>query len=143
MQVPDDIYDQFLWREDCQIQGQELLSTLLILGVFGDMVKGNLLTCYTDNMSILHALTKGSASKDAPDLNLLVGRAWLHVAKQQIGWQLFRVESKANLTDGPTRDDCSLMDYLEAEWMQPKLQSWCIDVWKPLKWKEWDDMMCM
>ena len=136
MQVPDDIYDQFLWRKGCQTQGQELLSTLLILGTFGEMVKDNLFTCYTDNMSILHALTKGSASKDAPDLNLLVGRTWLRVAKQQIGWHLFRVESKANPTDGPTRQDCSLMDYLEAEWMQPELPSWCIDVGKRLKWKE-------
>ena len=133
MKVEDELYNQFLWRQDNQIQAQEMLSTILIFSTFVRELKGNSVTAFADNNSILHCLTKGRASFQSPDLNALVGRTWLHIAKHQIFPHLCRVESKANPTDGPARKDCSLSRKLKARYVQPSLPYLALHVWQPLR----------
>ena len=131
--VGDDLYNQFLFRRDNQIQAQELLRTILIFMTFQKELKGNFVSCFTDNNSVLHGLTKGRASSHSPDINTLVGRTWLHLAKEHIAIHFYRVESKANPTDGPTRNTCELQDKIGAQFVAPVLPCWALNVWLPLR----------
>eukprot|EP00959_Pyramimonas_sp_CCMP1952_P267866 5600565-Pyramimonas_sp.AAC.1 len=67
---------------------------------------------FIDNDGVLHALINGSGR--APELNFGVGMTWLDMASRDISLQLGRVESEANLADGPSRNDLSMMHQLSA-----------------------------
>ena len=80
-----------------------------------------------DNQSVLGAMTSGRAG--AGDLNTGVGKTWLEVAGQGISLHLVRVESKANVADGPSRDDLTFLE-MQAEFVAPVLPDWAKKLWK-------------
>ena len=82
---------------------------------------------YIDNNGVLGSLIKGSSR--SPETNLMVGRVWLHAASWS--WAPFwvRVESGANLADGPTRRDLSAVRGLGATRVAPCLPEWMMSLW--------------
>ena len=80
-----------------------------------------------DNQGVVRSLVRGSSS--AGDLNMAVGQVWLAIAAMGIGLFACRVESKANVADGPTRDDLALLESMNAQFRLPVLPSWVLDLW--------------
>ena len=126
--VPDSVWAQLLPRRDDQIMMQEYLAIPLLLATFSGILQSNLLLLAVDNQSVLGAMTSGSAG--AEDLNTGIGKTWLEVASQGISLHLVRVESKANVADGPSRDDLSFLEELQATYVAPVLPDWARALWK-------------
>ena len=72
-------------------------------------------------------------SSDGPEINLCVGRMWLQLASLCCEIVFVRVESKANIADGPTRYDLTLLHALSALEGQAKLPGWLRDLWSRLQ----------
>ena len=104
----------------------------VILGLFSwhSWLQGAAVTIYVDNEGVRYALISGTSRCE--EIALLVARMW-HEAAQR-GWGLLfrRVESKANLADGPTRDDFKHLEALQASWWPPELPHWIDDLWEPV-----------
>ena len=75
----------------------------------------------------MSAIIKGSSR--LPEVNSGIGRLWLDMARERIALVLARVESKANVADGPTRDVFDYLDRLDAKYIEPLLPTWCKDLW--------------
>ena len=128
MTVPKNVWDTLLIRADDQIGMQELLAVPLGLETFHDMVVGSLLTVYIDNDGVLGGILRGSSV--AADLNQAIGFLWLDVAKAGVGLHCERVESHANIADGPTREFLRLVEELGAVFVEPRLPDWCHKLWE-------------
>ena len=126
--TPPQVWTQLLNRSDCQIQFQELLGLLLTWGTFRQALSHNRWLAFVDNMSVLHAVTKGSGG--GPEVHLCVGKLWLELATCQVDLHVGRVESKANVSDSPSRDDLSLMALLKATWVEPVFPTWVFELWE-------------
>jgi len=63
---------------------------------------------------------------------LLIGKVWLHLADADCDLCVGRVESKANIADGPTRDYLFDLEALGAVFVSPSLPEWIQDVWNPM-----------
>ena len=51
--------------------------------------------------------------------------------------RIYRVESEANVADGPTRDNMDLLvNTFKAVQRSARLQHWLQQLWKPLQWQE-------
>jgi len=64
----------------------------------------------------------------------MVAVFWLFIAKHQMHSVFYRVESKANIADGPTRPDelgCSLLSQLGAMEFPAYLPGWLLNLWHP------------
>ena len=59
----------------------------------------------------------------------MVGRFWQVVASQRWGVLACRVESKANIADGPIRDRLDEVEALVAQWSPPVLLRWLLNLW--------------
>ena len=129
--TPGFIWDQLLEREDNQIGVQEMLGVLLLLESFSELLQGALLTLYIDNDGVLGSCIKGSSH--SPEINLFVGRMWLGLAFFKIDVVFVRVESEANIADGPTRDDVKLLEALGAKQWQAKLPGWLQSLWTSIQ----------
>ena len=101
---------------------------MLALGTFGDLLAGALWSAYVDNQGVLGAMVRGSCS--APEANLAIGRAWLDLAETGVGLHMVRVESKANVADGPTREGSTTLEFLGASYVEPRLPPWAYDLWR-------------
>ena len=122
LQIPPARMNQFMPRRDNFIQQGELLSFILILGTFPDILTKNNVTIYCDNVAVVSCMVNGSAG--AEDQNMLIGRSWLEVCRLDIGLMVYRVETHANPADEPTREDddkCHVMKSLGAVWREPRL----------------------
>ena len=75
-------------------------------------------------------MIKGSGG--GVEVNLMIGQLWLEFSWQQVGFMGFRVESKANLADGPTRADLAILNKLGAIFVPPCLPTWAVDLWGPI-----------
>ena len=128
MIVPEDVWECFLTRNDDQIGMQELLAIPLALETFSNEIEGSLCSLYIDNNGVLGGLIRGSSV--AADLNQAIGHLWLDIARLQIGLFAVRVESAANIADGPTREFLSLLGELGASFVPPRLPKWCENVWR-------------
>eukprot|EP00435_Cladocopium_sp_Y103_P039301 s772_g10.t1 len=128
IRTPHEVWRALLPRQDSQIQFQELLGVLLTWGTFRSLLKGSLWVAFVDNDSILHTITKGSGG--GAEVHLCVGHLWLELAAGQVDLHLARVESAANISDGPTREDLSLLAMLKATWVEPVLPKWVSDFWQ-------------
>ena len=84
-----------------------------------------------DNEGVLRGLVKGSCT--ALDMNQAIGYVWLQVAELNLGLLGLRVESKANIADGPTREYLDLLNERGAQYCVPALPNWCFDLWDILK----------
>ena len=129
IQTPDWLWQQLLTREDHQIGFQELLGVLLAMATFMPWLQGKLWTAYLDNDGVLAALVNGAGG--GPEVHMAIGHFWLLMAKMQVGFYGARVESKANLADGPTRDSFEDLGKLGAVFVEPLLPEWLQDMWRP------------
>ena len=127
MQTPTQLWELLLDRGDHQIQFQELLGILLVWGTFCHVLKGAAWLAFVDNNTVLHALLKGGGG--GPESHMCVGRLWLELAKAGVSLHVGRVESAANIADGPTRDDLATLASLKAQWVPPLLPEWAADFW--------------
>ena len=125
--LPQEVWDSLLCRQDDQISAQELLAVPLAYASFPDLLRGCLLLLFVNNQGVLGSMLRGSAG--APDLNAAVGQVWLDIASAGIGLHVARVESRANVADGPTRDDFSVLTRLGAVFREPCLPEWVHDLW--------------
>ena len=121
--VPEKVWRLLLSRRDNQIGLQELLALPLALGTFAPLLENKLVTAFIDNDGVLGSVLHGSA--DAADANFIIGRFWLDVATLRLGFWALRVESKANLADGPTRDCLAYLQDLRATFWSPVWPRWC------------------
>ena len=127
VQTPPHIWDQLSARSDAQIGFQELLGVVLVLGTFPHLVAGSLWVGFGDNDGITHALAKGGGHN--PECNMVIGKIWLHLAALDVDLHAVRVESEANIADGPTRDMFDHLQALKAVYVSPKLPDWIHDIW--------------
>ena len=128
VQVPEYIWNQLLPRGDHQIGLQELLAIVLAIHTFPAQVTRSLLSIAVDNQGVLHSVLQGRAG--AEDANRCIAKLWLDIASMEVSMHILRVESFANLADGPARGVLSLMQLLKAEWVQPRLPGWLMDIWR-------------
>ena len=85
-----------------------------------------------DNDGVTAALIKGSSN--CPEVNSMVAVFWLQVARLRADSVFHRVESAANIADGPTRpekDGISFLTALGAVECPALLPGWLVDVWQP------------
>ena len=127
MVVPPSVWECFLARDDDQIGMQELLAIPLAFETFSSEVRNTLSIIFIDNNGVLGGLIRGSCM--AADLNQAIGNVWLDIARLQIGLHAVRVESKANIADGPTREFLALLGELGASFVPPKLPDWTMKLW--------------
>ena len=125
---PDGVFKSLLVRNDEQIGFQELAGVILCLRTFRHWLCGQLVTMWNDNQGVLHSILSGSGL--APEINACVARLWILVAKMQLGFRIGRVESKANVADGPSRLDLEWMENLGAVWTDAEVPSWLLDPWQ-------------
>ena len=125
MLVPICIWDQLLDRSDNQIGYQEFLAVILGLHTFG--LCDCLLWSFIDNQGVLSSLVKGSCGN--PEINLAIGHFWMTMCNNHIGFCACRVESKANLADGPTRESLEWTTRLDADFVAPRLPDWAFELW--------------
>ena len=121
---------QLAARQDSQIGFQKLLGLALVIGTVPWAVSGSLWVGLCDINGVLHALSKKRQAQQGN--NLLIGIVWLHLADADCDLCLGRVESKANITDGPTRDYLFDLEALGAVFVSPSLPDWILDVWNPM-----------
>ena len=114
-------------RRDEQIGLQELIAIPLAYWTFRHLVAEALITVACDNQGVLHALVQGRAA--AEDANRAIGLIWLDVAELGIAMHVVRVESHANLADGPSRDSLDRMLARDASFHEPQLPAWLWSIW--------------
>ena len=108
----------------------EMLAIALAIGTFQGCLKGSLWSCFTDNDSVLGTMLSGGAGMSAQDLTNYIGRVWQDCASLDIGLMLYRVPSKSNIADGPTRYDLMTLEKFKAQFVPPVLPPWVEDVWQ-------------
>ena len=59
----------------------------------------------------------------------MVAQIWLTMARYKSALQLGKVESKANVADGPTRESLDLLMSLNAQYVKPTLPLWMRKLW--------------
>ena len=126
--VEDVIWNQLSPRKDHQIGFQELLGVLLSLGTFESLIAGSLWTAFVDNDGVMFSLSHGGGGN--PETNIAIGKVWLAFASLRICFYCARVESKANLADGPSRDHLAYIRQLKARYVVPRLPAWVYELWR-------------
>ena len=121
------VLDQLLPRKDNQIRCQEMLAVALLMETFRAELKGALVLAFIDNDGVRCAVRHGGGG--APEVNAMVGNLWLERVRDQVGLDAARVETHANIADGPSRGDFSMMARLGASDRVAKLPPWARHVW--------------
>ena len=62
---------------------------------------------------------------------MIVGRLWLSLAAREVNLFVERVESAANIADGPTRHSAEHLHELGARWVAPVWPELVNDIWTP------------
>jgi hypothetical protein len=127
IQTPQHIWDQLTPRDDSQTGFQELLGVVLLLGTFGTLLQGTLWVGFGDNDGVTHALARGGGHNE--ECNLVIGKCWLHISSLDTDLHAARVESHANIADGPSRDNFDGVNSLHAQFVEPAFPAWTHDVW--------------
>ena len=108
----------------------ELLAVVLCFYTFRDLLVETFWTCYIDNDGVLASLLIGSVTTKALDINQIVGKLWLELAHAKVGFHGFRLESKANIADIPTREEClDAMYALGRHRQEPVMPDWMLQLW--------------
>ena len=129
--TPDWLWSQLLPRQDNQIGVQEALAVLLLTESFS-VLQGSLVTVLVDNDGVTAAFVTGQP--DCEEVHAMVAVFWLAAAQRQTYYVFHRVESKANLADGPTRpeaDGCVFLHQIHATQLDPLLPGWLVNLWAP------------
>ena len=126
LDAPPDILDQLLHRHS-QINFLEMLAVLLFVTTFQDIIYNTAAFVFIDNNGVLGSLLKRSSS--APETNMIIGKIWLHAAEWSWAPVWARVESAANIADGPSRRDFTHVESLGAVLVAPVLHQWISTLW--------------
>ena len=121
-------------RANCQIEVLELAAVLLCLGTFGDLLQSRLWLSFNDNDAARGSLNRGTSG--AEDMALLVGRFWMTTTKLQTGFFSWRVHTKSNIADGPTRNHWTAIRRLQAQFRPARFPRWVRNFWRPLGLQE-------
>ena len=125
--VPESAQSFWRPRSDQYIGLLELCAVGLWVGTFGDQLRGSDSTVYVDNDGVLGAFLKGSMK--CPDGNWMIGLVWLQLARLNIRVMFGRVESKANISDGPTRGRQRDIRTIQGQWVSPVWPLWLREWW--------------
>ena len=125
--VPEWLETQLIERDDHHIVFTEMLAVIIGFSTFADLAKDTMATCYIDNQGVLHAIKSGACRH--PEVSLSVARLWLDMVKSQTGLYVARVESRANIADGPTSEIFTFMQSFGAAFVEPVFPEWLRDVW--------------
>ena len=106
------------WLPKQSYMGQlELLAAPVALATWHKCLQGKRLIHFVDNDSASACLVKGYSPR--VDSCALVGEYWLLACKYSIDPYIDRVESKSNLSDGPSRLDFDLLAQLRSVFWKP------------------------
>ena len=75
-------------------------------------------------------MVNGSATSG--DINMITGKIWLRIASLRSALHIERVESAANVADGPTREFFVHLKTLGATEVEPRMPKWIESLWAPL-----------
>ena len=125
--TPQHVWDQFLERGYNQIGCQEMLAVGIGFYTFESLVRGTHCLAFVDHEGVRAALQHGGTR--APEVSMLVHHFWQAVAQSSVAWFTARVESKANVADGPSRDNFSEMIALEAICQPVRWPPWALQLW--------------
>ena len=128
MEVPQQVWDQLIPQDDNQIGVTEAMAVALALETFQAELAGRMASFFIDNAGVLAGFIKG-ASKST-EQNIIIGESWMFFARRQIATQFWRVASKANCADGPSRHDFGLMESVGATQVAPVLPAYLYSLWK-------------
>ena len=114
--VPQILVDQWLPKQT--YMGQlEVLAAPLSLATWSSTLSRSRVIHFVDNDAAASSLVRGYSPK--VDSSLLVSNYWSLAAESAIDPYIDRVESKSNLSDGPSRLDETLMIQLRARKVAP------------------------
>ena len=82
---------------------------------------------FGDNDGVTHSLARGGGHN--PECNVIIGKVWLAISELDLDLHAARVESHANIADGPSRDFFEYLHSLHATFIEPKLPDWINDIW--------------
>ena len=117
-EVPESVVKR--WLPKTAYMGQlELLAGPVSLTTWGQQVLDAKLLHFVDNDAASSCLVKGYSPKT--DSSELVGIYWLTAAAHRVSIYIDRVESKSNLSDGPSRFDNELLTRLGSLEVKPIL----------------------
>lgn len=125
--APEEWWQLLLLREDNQITCQEGLSVMLGSWTFRHALRDTVLTLFVDNAGIVGSLLRGS-SKNI-EVNQMVGRWWWEMMDMNCGVRILKVHTDANVADGPTRSNVSILKRLGAVEVQPLFPDWLGQLW--------------
>ena len=128
MKVPDQIWEKLLPREDNQIGVTEAMAVALALETFKDDLRDNMVSCFIDNAGTMAGFVKGASA--SAEQNIIISEAWMEFARNRIAIEFWRVASKCNGADGPSRLDFALMCRKKAKVVFPELP--------PYLWRLWE-----
>ena len=114
--VPQLLVDQWLPKQT--YMGQlEVLAAPLSLSTWKQALRHRRVLHFVDNDAAAAGLVRGYSQK--VDSSLLISHYWSIAAEAAIDPYIDRVESKSNLSDGPSRLELLLMQQLQAHKVEP------------------------
>lgn len=126
-QLSEQIWNLFLDRNDLNIGLQELVALCLAAQTFEKWIQGANWLAWCDNQGCTCAVLKGGSK--AADSNMIIGKLWLLLAEWSTWLHVYQVASASNLGDGPTRYSLDQLEYLGAQWIEPKLPTFLTTIW--------------
>ena len=119
-EVPQGVVDRWIMKQ--AYMGQlELLAGPVSLFTWRKSLSNSKVFHFVDNNAASACLIKGYSPKT--DSSELVGVYWLAAAAHKVSIYIDRVESKSNLSDGPSRFDHELLRRLGSEQVNPSIPS--------------------
>ena len=126
MVLPETIWNQLVARGDNQIGYQEFAA--VAMGFETLICDSDVVLSFIDNEGVLSAIL--NATSRAPEVNIGVGNFWLYLADRNIFNYSARVESKANISDEPSRFIFDNLRHLGPQIVAPRLPKWMYSVWR-------------
>jgi hypothetical protein len=103
------------------------MAVALAIETFQGQLAGNMASFFIDNAGVMAGFVKGSSR--SAEQNIIIGESWMEFARNQMAVQFWRVASKANCADGPSRHDFDLMLEIGAQFVPPELPAYLWTLW--------------
>ena len=130
-EVTNDILSQ--WLPKSTYMGQlELLAAPFALATWERHLSHRSVLLFIDNDSAASNLVKGYSPKI--DSSAIVGEFWLLASRLRLQVYIDRVESKSNLSDGPSRFEFNILQQLGGWWTPPTLTGLTHPTTDPKRW---------
>jgi len=122
------------------ITGYELLIAVAAVVSFApDLLHDALIEHYIDNQPAIPCIVKGFSKET--DLSDIAGRLWFECGILMASYRAIYVRSKCNLSDGPSRDDVSLMEQLGFQEVPFRLPAFKRSLGSWMQWPSEPDRM--